>query len=77
MCWIAKKPTVYIITKFSFFIAPFLIIFLSQKWHFIERFINHTYFNLILSTFLREAPKKKTILTASLGTEPKAYEHFN
>ena len=42
-----KKTTTYIITKFS--LHSFLTIFLSQKWYFIERFINHTYSNLILS----------------------------
>ena len=26
---------------------------------------------------LIKTPKKKTILTTSLGTEPKAYGHFN
>ena len=51
--WVAKKPAIYIITKFSFLFSlhSFLTIFLSQKWYFIERFINHTYSNLILSTF--------------------------
>ena len=70
-----KKLTIYIIIKFS--LNYFLIIFLSQKWFFIEGFIDHTSFNLIFMHVLINVPKKKPILTTLLGTEPKAYGHFN
>ena len=70
-----KKLTIYIIIKFS--LNYFLIIFLSQKWFFIEGFINYTSFNLISMHLLISAPKKKPILTTLLGTKPKAYGHFN
>ena len=70
-----KKNTIYIITKFS--LHHFLVVFLDQKWCFIERFINHTSSNLISKHVLIKTPKKKTILTTSLGTELRAYGHFN
>ena len=73
--WIAKKK--HYLYYYQIFIAQFLIIFFSQKWHFIERFINHTYSNLIPKYVLINAAKKKTILTASLGTEPMPRGHFN
>ena len=38
----------------------------------LERFINHTFFNLIPKYVLIKVPKKKTILTTPLGTEPKS-----
>ena len=42
-----------------------------------EKFISYTSFNLITKHILIKASKKKTILTTPLGTNLKAYEHFN
>ena len=72
--WIAKKTFTYIINKFSFSFSlhSFLTIFFSQKWYFIERFINYTSFNLIPEYVSIKAPKEKTILTTPLGTKLKA-----
>ena len=61
--WIARKPTIYIITKFS--LHHFFIIFHSQKWYFIERFINHTYSNLIPRHVLIKDTKQKTHINYS------------